>query len=303
MTFLEKLKASCKKCKPNTIRTYMQNVARLYKLNNEGDIPTTGAWLSVPKLQEKFKKLPLSQRRHLSLAGLKSEMAYKIADKKRVWYEIMKANQKEYMDHRNTNTKSENEKQNMLKHGIKDLKKITSEYRRRIRRVITGAPTLSGLYKYQLYISIKLFTQVPFRNTFASMQIKEVKTGNYMRIPKRGNIEFVMREYKNSDKLGPRSVTLTRGVTTALKKFLTYRSSLVDHNFMLSNKQGKPISKAAFGKAIRKLMKDMTGKNIGSRLIRVMHATDNKEIIEKAAALTNKLLHSSKQTAQYVRKD
>ena len=45
-------------------------------------------------------------------------------------------------------------------------------------------------------------------------------------------------------------------------------------------------------------------KKIGSRTIRILHASDkeNREAIEKSSELTKKLLHTAAQTKQYVRK-
>ena len=111
-----------------------------------------------------------------------------------------------------------------------------------------------------------------------------------------------MTDFKNSDKVGPRTIELSRANSMELKKFLKYRGELVDHDFLFSLKNGKPMTKKAFSQALIKVTSDLLGKRIGSRLIRVMFATENREVIEKAAGVTNKLLHTAKQTKQYTRK-
>jgi hypothetical protein len=90
----------------------------------------------------------------------------------------------------------------------------------------------------------------------------------------------------------------------ALRKFLKYREKVVDHKFFLSSKSGGKLSRAALGKALMRVTKELTGKSFASRLIRVLAATAQKKEIDAVAELSNKLLHSTsgKQTREYVRK-
>ena len=187
------------------------------------------------------------------------------------------------------------------KRGLKELKKVTTEYKRQINRELRGPPSLKGLYKYQLYLSMRLFQELPFRNDFPTFHILE-KTDNYIVHKKKSRAEFVVQKFKNADKLGPRRVTISKTLTKALKQFLKYRNGIVKHDFLLSNMQGKPLTKQAFSKAIHGITLKLSGKAFGSRILRVMHATENSEIIEKSNALTEKMLHSSKQTRQYIKK-
>ena len=77
----------------------------------------------------------------------------------------------------------------------------------------------------------------------------------------------------------------------------------VKHDFLLSNKKGGVLTKTAFSKALHKITKELLGVSFGSRLIRILAATDMKDEIDKVAELSNKMLHSagSKQTKQYTR--
>ena len=145
-------------------------------------------------------------------------------------------------------------------------------------------------------------SEIPFRNTYADIHITGTKANHLVR-PKKGNYKFIMTDYKNSDKLGPREVKISRAGTMALKKFLAYRDKVgLKHSKLFSTKTGAPMSKATYGKGLQATTSKILGKAIGSRIIRILHATDKKEIIEEAAELTNKLLHTSAQTKQYVRK-
>ena len=135
------------------------------------------------------------------------------------------------------------------------------------------------------------------------MKIKKSDSGNYIDIAKSGNAKLIIRQHKSSKQIGERTIKLTRGLTTQIRKFLKYRAQVVDHDYFLSTKGGTPLSKAALGKALHRVTKDILGKSFGSRLIRILAATDKKDILEEAAKLTNNMLHAinSKQTKEYVR--
>ena len=90
---------------------------------------------------------------------------------------------------------------------------------------------------------------------------------------------FVVNQYKNSDLLGPRKVEISKSLTTTLKQFLKYRSKIVKHDFLLTDMKNNPMNKASFGKSIQKIMETLTSKRIGSRIFRIMHANQNKDII------------------------
>ena len=60
-TFLQLLKKQCQKCTAGTVKTYLQNIRRLYRLEFEGDVPLTGGkWLDSDKLFAKYKKTDLT---------------------------------------------------------------------------------------------------------------------------------------------------------------------------------------------------------------------------------------------------
>ena len=298
-SFEKKLKSKCKNCTTASIKVYLAAIKRLHRLISDGDLPDTGAWLNKKELMEKYEKQPLGKRRHLSLAAVKAGQAYgQKADK---WQTKMFRDQSQYQQIRNRNERTPSEKKIWPKHGFKAIKQVTREQRRRITHILKEEPSLKRMYPYQTYMILKLFKEIPFRNTFADLSLKD-KSKNFVNVPKKGNITFQMKQYKNSKQLGETEVKLSRGATTALRKFIKYREGLVKHDWLFSTKSGQKLSRAALGKILHKVTKDLLGKSFGSRLIRILHATDSKEEIEKVAELANKMLHTTKQTKQYVRK-
>ena len=296
---------------------YFRNTKRLFRLIDDGDIPLSGSWLAKEDLMTKFKKLPLTQRRTLSVAAVKAGQVYnnKPAEK---WNTQMYKSQSEYTDQRNKNEKSDKEKNIWPKDGFKSIKKAATEQKRRIRHILKDDPTISGLYRYGLFIVLKLFTELPFRNTFADMKVSESKDvpkgneegskaphaqGNYIEVPKKGNVVFHMRQYKYSKQLGEKNITLGRANTIQIKKILKYREAAgVKHDYLLSTTTGARMSRATLGKALHKVTKELLGKSFGSRLIRVLAATASKPEIDKATEIAEKMLHGVKQSKQYTRK-
>ena len=189
------------------------------------------------------------------------------------------------------------------KDGMSALRKAAVELKKRLKHsVLDAEPSLKGLYKYQFFIALKLFTQVGFRNTFPTIHIgnKETK-GNVLVTPKKGNFLFIMRDYKNSDRLGEKTIRLNRANSMQLRKFLKCRQGLVKHDRLFTGFDGGVMSRSAFGKALQNTYERILGKRLGSRLIRVIWANENKDLIRDSKELSDKMLHSQKQTGQYIK--
>ena len=262
----------------------------------------TGDWLTNKTLIEKYKKQPLKVRRHLSTAAVKAAKSYKKnAD---AWSVRMYKDASLYERQRGKNKRSQKEKDAWPKDGIKAVKKASTEMWKRVKLLLSAEPNLKTLYKYQLYLVLKLFSEIPFRNLFPTFRLKKGDE-NYIERPKKGNFKFIVQQHKASKKIGTREVALSRANTMAVRKFLKYRERVpeVKHDYLLSSKTGGKMSKGAMGKALHKITKELLGKAFGSRLIRVLAATQMKPEIDRVAALGHSMLHSkgSKQTKQYTR--
>lgn len=298
--FTTKLKKVCKKCTPQSIVVYLAAIRRLHKLTGDGELPATGGWLNSPALMKKYELLPLNKRRHLSLAAVKASSAYgKQSDK---WSTKMFRDQSEYQAERSKNKRSKTETEKWPKQGFKSLKKAAREQRKRISFLLKEAPSLKNMYPYQTWILLKLYSEVPFRNTFADLSLKDDNTRNFVRVPRKGRIVFVVRKFKNAKQLGTQEITLSRGGTTALRKFIKYREGLVDHDWLFSGKGGTKLTRPALGKLLHRATKQLLGKSFGSRLIRVLAATESRKAIEEVSELSKKMLHTTAQTKQYTRK-
>ena len=301
--FVKKLKSKCKQCSDSSILAYYRTILRLYKLNSDDeDIPLNKKWIMNKTLIRKYKALHLGSRRHLSNGAVKFFQL--LGQENMTWYNFMMKDSQAYSTKRSKNEKSESEEERWLKDGWKGIRKAANEFMRRERKhIFDGEPSIGKLYKYQQYIVLRLFSEVPFRNGFADLSVKKKKDNNYIEVPRKGGIKFLIRNYKNSKVDDEKEIVLSRGLSTQLKKFLKFRDQVVDNEWFLNTIKKTKLSRSALGKMVIRTTKKLLNKKIGSRIIRLLAATSHKSEIDKLKKLSNSMLHSQKQTSEYVRKD
>lgn len=304
VSLYDKLKTVCSKCTKDTIKTYERNVKRLYKLTHtNNEVSLNSKWVN-DTLLKKLKDQPLNVRRHLSIAAVKFLKAIKAKEgliKK--YSEQMFSDANKYKANRSKNEWSEKELKNKPKGGMKDIKKATTEIMRKVRRIINNEdePTLKTLYKYQAAILLKLYQEAPLRNLFATFDLDDKKSNNYIKTGK-GNFVLFIRKHKNSKKTGDSEIKLSRASTMALRKFLKYKEKVNDKSFLFTNMKGEKLSKQSLSKMLHRVTSDVLSKSFGSRMIRILKATESKDKIDEVHKLADNMLHSVEQQKQYVRK-
>ena len=248
---------------------------------------------------KKYKALPLNKRRALSVAGVKAGQSYSLKENK-TWYKAMISDVDLYKKQRSLQNKSEEEKKNWPSEGVKVLKKIATEMKREIRRALQ-APTVESLYLYSQYIILKFYSEIALRNDLAEVQLQ---TGANHLTKSRGVYTLKMTKFKSSEKVGDVDITLSKALSTAISKYVKFRSQVkLDHTYLLINAKGGKLSKKGLGVLLQKLTKKYTGKSFGTRLIRVLRATEHKKVLDKALQISKDMLHKHlSQTASYARK-
>ena len=300
-----KLKSVCKNCSAATIKNYVRGIKRLYKLTHTSDeVKITHSWLN-DALLKKLKDVPLNKRRHLSIFAVKFAQATK-APKKTIekFTEQMLADSLKYKSNRGKQKWSEKEKAKRPEKGMGALKKAEKEILTKVKRLIKNEdePNLKTLFKYQAYLLLKLYQELPLRNTFATVDLKDKKTNNYIQTGK-GNFQLHIRAHKNSKKTGGTTLKLSRACTMAVRKFLKYKEKVHEKDFLFTNMRGEKLSKQSLSKMLHRVTSDTIGKAFGSRMIRVLAATAKKSEIEAAEQLAKNMLHSTEQQKSYIRKD
>ena len=121
---------------------------------------------------------------------------------------------------------------------------------------------------------------------------------------KKGIYSVRMKEFKSSNKIGEIDVTLSKALSRVVDKYLKFRNKVeLDHEYLIVNASGNKLSKAGLVKILNRLTKKYTGKAFGTRMIRIMATTHQKDALDKAKKLANTMLHSLATSQTYVRKD
>ena len=150
---------------------------------------------------------------------------------------------------------------------------------------------------------MRFYSEIQLRNDLATIELKSKDKNNYIQKQKGSVYKLVMRTFKASEKIGEREIELSKPLSKVTRDYLKYRNRVdVDHDHLLSNSGGGVLSKPALGKVLRKLSKEFLGKAVGVRMLRIFNATDNAAILRKADEVSNNMLHSAKQSKEYVRK-
>ena len=300
--FVENLKKICKTCSENSIAVYRRSVKRLYALtHSEGDLPDSRKWLKEKTLKDKYEKLPLGKRRHLSLAAHMFFKAFK--EENEYWKGRMQKDSDEYSEERKKNKKSSKEEKNWVDDALKKLKKVSTEYKRTINYKLKQEPSIANLWLYTQYLIVRFYSSIQLRNDLGNVSLKDTGKNNFLKRVKGSKYDLIMRDFKASKQIGDRLIHVDKALSNVLHAYINYRGRVgVKHDYLLSNSKGLKLSKSALGKALRKITLDKLSKNIGVRMLRVFNATENAKILAAADEISNNMLHSTKQSREYIRK-
>ena len=301
-SFKDKLTKKCPKCKPQSIAVYARSARRLFRLTDDkSDLPENTAWLKIDKLKKAYEKVPLAKRRHLSVAAHQFFKAHGNVDS--YWQGRMFADSDAYSRERAKNKKSVTEKKNWVDNALGKLKKISTEFKRSINHTLRKDPSAKHLWLYTQYLILRFYSEHQLRNDLATVKLKGGGNDNVLKRVKGSRYDLHMNSFKASDKIGSRVIPISRALSNVLYQYIQYRNRVgVEHNNLLSNIDGKVLTKMGLGRILRKLTSDKLGKTIGTRMLRIFNATRHAKLLQRAAEVSHGMLHSAKQTKEYVRK-
>ena len=252
-------------------------------------------------MKNKYEKLPLGKRRHLSLAAHMYSKAFK--DENEYWKNRMYKDSDSYSEERKKNKKSQKEEDNWVDDALKKLKRISTEYKRTINYKLKQEANVNNLWLYTQYIILRFYSEIQLRNELGNVSLKDTGKNNFLKKIKGSKYNLIMRDFKASNKIGDRIIEISKALSNVLKAYISYRGKVdLKHNFLLSNSKGDKLSKSALGKARRKITLDKLTKKIGVRMLRIFNASENAKILKKADSISNNMLHSLKQSREYIRK-
>jgi len=302
MSFEEKLRKVKKDVKKSSQDTYLRNIRRLYKIENELPISNNSKWLERKSLQKWFLKQTLSIRRHLATAALVALKIYKKEND--FWYSKQQVAREEYDKQRQTRTLSEKQKKNIPGKGFDSLYKVVKNLKAELRHVLKNIDTLSDLLRVQDLIILSLYAEIPMRLDYATLQLGRGTVNSiYKNTKKPRGWTISLTDFKTAKSQGPKIFRLKQANQRLLNIFVPAVKKLTDHGFLLSNRLGKKMSKQVLSKRLMKLTKEKIGKRFSTQLLRVLYAMKNRDLLMSAKEVSDTLMHSQKQSIQYAKKD
>jgi hypothetical protein len=302
MTFETKLRKSKSNIKSSSQDTYIRNIKRLRKVHGKLPVPEDShKWLLEKKLFAWYDKEPLSVQRHMSNAAI---IALKVYGKENTeWTKRQRSSMEQFDRERRERKLSDKQKNNIPTGGFDRIKKVVTQMKRELTHM-KEITSLKDLIRYQDLLILALYYEYPLRLDFATLKIGFEKTGNVIyknkKKPKGWHIE--LRDFKTHRTEGDKKFKLNMGNQRLLNKYIPASEKLTEHGYLLSNARGQKMSKQVLSKRLMGITSKRIGKSFSVQLLRILYAMRNRDVIETAKEVSEKLLHSQKQTLQYAKK-
>ena len=310
MTFRDKLKKFKSNLKDSSLTTYVRNVKRLRKQFHQLPIPVDSyTWLFEKKLISWFDRQPLNVRRHLSNSAVVTLQSFDQSNSKKfvIWKKRQMSSIKEFEQIRERRELSSKQKEKIPSKGFESLKKLISIMMKELNHILRKTPmtwSFADFSRIQELLIISLYYDYPIRLDYATLQVNGSEEHNSIyksrKKPKGWFIRLV--DYKTAKSLGEKVFRLNTRNNRLLNKFNIAREHLVDHDFLLTNKNKTKMTKQVLSKTLMRITKNRIGKSFSTQLIRILYAMKNRDIIESAKEVSEKLLHNAKQSFQYAKK-
>ena len=304
-SFGEKLTRVKKDIKPSSRDTYLRNIRRLRKVQNKLPIPENDAgWVTSKKLLAWFDKQTLSVRRHMATAAGVALAVY--GKESAEWKKRQAAAMKEFDTQRRKRELTDKQKALLPPKGFDALREIIGHMRKEFRHILTKKNTewtLPELLRVQDLIIISLYSDHPLRLDYATLTIGS-DDGNciYKNMKKPRGWHIKLTEYKTSKSLGQKVFKPNTANQRLLNKFVPAAKNLTTHGFLLTNKSNSKMTKQVLSKRLMKITKKRIGRRFSVALIRILYAMKNRDVLETAKEVSDKLLHSQKQSLEYAKK-
>jgi len=308
--FEKKLQAVCKKCSAASVKVYVRNALRLYRLvtPDAAELPETGAWLTKPALYKEFDALDLNKRRLLSTAAIKSLDAYG-KDRVKAWGDRLTTASDEYDKIREKRGKTEKEILKWpAKGGYDALKRAARMQKQQSRHVFTKqTKTVKDLWEIQKWLILQLYSNHALRLDFADVFLEKPGGGegtkNYLHKYRRKGWILTLNVYKTAKFRGAQEIKMNRSASIALSKVVPWIKELTTHGKLLTNRLGGPLSRNGLSKLLTRITEKLLGrKGFSASLIRVLKATKFAKELEISKKLSEEMLHTQKQNFEYSRK-
>ena len=300
--------------KANTVKQYEVNLKKLQKLYDTDNYD----FLSKPDdVMDKIKDLHyLSQRNILNaivvlLMALNSDEKYD--DLLTTYGELRDELNDKYSDEQKSGVISDKQSKNfttteeifkMINDMAEDLKPIKKKSKDEI--------TKKEMQLLQAYTLFNIYSRMPMRNDVAGMTAinqasykklseDEKKENNYLVVPSKGQLYFVLNQYKTSKKYKELDLPIE---DKNLRKILRYYLKMNGMGVLFKTSTGKPLTRTELSKVLIKFSKKYMDKSISTTLLRKIYLSSKYGDMKKELEKDNKVMGHSKAVAldTYVKK-
>jgi len=310
----EEIEKSRPQLKTNTVKQYVVNLKKLQKIYDTNGYD----FLKKPKdVMDKISNLHYLSQRNILNAVIVLLMALNHEEEfdglLEEYGKLRDELNDKYSDEQKSGVISEKQSKNfatteeifeMINKMAEDLKPIKKKSKDNI--------TKKEMALLQAYTLFNIYARMPFRNDVAGMiainqaQYKklsdeEKKQNNYLVVPSKGKIYFVLNKYKTSKKYEELDLPIE---DPNLRKILRYYLKMNGMGVLFKTSTGKPLTRIELSKVLIKYSQKYMGKSISTTLLRKIYLSskygDMKDELEK----DNKVMGHSKQVAldTYVKK-
>ena len=310
----EDIQKSRPNLKSNTIKQYTINLNKLKKLFDTDNYD----FLKDPdEVMDKISELHyLSQRNILNaiivlLMALNKDEEYD--DLLEKYGKIRDDMNDKYSDEQKSGVISDKQSKNfstteevfnMINKMAEDLKPLKKKSKDDI--------TKKEMQLLQAYTLFNIYARMPFRNDVAGMTAinqaaynklseDEKKENNYLVVPAKGNIYFVLNKYKTSKKYEELDLPIE---DVNLRKILRYYLKMNGMGILFKTSTGKALTRTELSKVLLKYSQAYMGKSISTTLLRKIYLSSKYGNMKEELEKDNKVMGHSKQVAldTYVKK-
>lgn len=303
MSFVSRLRDKKKTLKKSSQDTYIRNIKRLRRVKHELPIPDKDhKWLLSKGLISWYDDQPLSVRRHMSNAANIALSVYGKESKE--WKSRQRKSMEEFDESRRKRELTPQQKARIPAKGFDSIKKVVTQMKKELKHVINNTETLADLLRVQNLVILSLYYEFPLRLDYATLKTERSKSTNsiYKNLKKPAGWHISLREFKTAKSLGSKTFRFGAGNQRLLNKFIPAVKRLTKHGYLLTNKKGGQMSKQVLSKTLMKITKRRIGKGFSTQLLRILYAMKNRDVIESAKDVSEKLLHSQDQSLLYAKK-
>lgn len=164
----------------------------------------------------------------------------------------------------------------------------------------------------QAYVLFNIYSRMPMRNDVAGMTAinqaaykklsdDEKKENNYLVVPSKGQIYFVLNQYKTSKKYKELDLPIE---DDDLRKILRYYLKMNGMGVLFKTSTGKPLTRTELSKVLLKYSKKYMDKSISTTLLRKIYLSSKYGNMKEELEKDNKVMGHSKAVAldTYVKK-